>query len=125
MHFVSTSSVFLSHKDSIKTKFSDHEYYPKVVTNIGSDVWIGDGVYVKAGVTIGHGAVIGMGAVVTKDVPPYAVFAGNPAKLIRYRFDQSVIEKLLEIAWWDFSDKKIKKYAHLFKNPDAFIKEVK
>ena len=82
MHFVSTSPAFLSHKDSVKKKFAKFDYLPLFRTTIGSDVWIGEGAFIKAGINIGHGAVIGMGAVVTKDVPPYAIFAGNPVKLI-------------------------------------------
>lgn len=70
MHFVSTSPVFLSHKDSVKTKFARHDYLPMVRTRVGHDVWIGEGAFIKAGVCIGTGAVVGMGAVVTKDVPP-------------------------------------------------------
>lgn len=68
---------------------------------IGSDVWIGTGAVIKRGVKIGHGAVIGAGALVTSDVPPYAVVAGLPARLIRYRFDERTIERLLTTKWWN------------------------
>lgn len=74
---------------------------------IGNDCWIGDRVTILAGVTIGDGAVIGTGSVITKDVPPYAIVGGNPAKLIKYRFDDDTIRKLLAIKWWDWSDKKV------------------
>jgi len=70
-------------------------------TKIGNDVWIGSNVVVLAGVTIGDGAVIGAGAVVTKDVEPYAVMAGNPARLLRYRFPPEIVDELLEYRWWD------------------------
>ena len=70
-------------------------------TAIGSDVWIGASCVILKGVTIGDGAVVGAGAVVTKDVEPYAIVAGNPASLIRYRFDQETIARLLAARWWD------------------------
>ena len=74
---------------------------------IGSDVWIGMNVLILSGVTVGDGAVIGAGSVVTKDIQPYAIVAGNPAKLIRKRFDQDTIDRLLEIKWWDWDAERI------------------
>lgn len=75
--------------------------------HIGNDVWTGMSAVVMSGVTIGDGAVIGSHSVIDKDVPPYAIVAGNPAKLIKYRFDESTIKKLLQIAWWDWPDAEI------------------
>lgn len=75
---------------------------------IGSDVWIGTNVLILSGVTIGHGAVLAAGAVVTQDVPPYAIVGGVPAKHIRYRFAPEQIERLLQIAWWEWPDDKIR-----------------
>ena len=68
---------------------------------IGNDVWIGSGAMILSGVTISDGAVIAARAVVTKDVPPYAIVAGNPALLVRYRFNEATIAALLETAWWE------------------------
>ncbi len=69
---------------------------------IGNDVWIGTESVILSGVEIGDGAVVGARSVVTKDVPPYAIAAGNPAKIIRYRFDEITIKKLMELKWWDW-----------------------
>ncbi len=74
---------------------------------IGNDVLIGANVIVLPGVTIGDGAVIGAGSVVTHDIPPYAVVAGVPARILRYRYSKEKIDKLLQIAWWDWDEKKI------------------
>lgn len=72
-------------------------------TVIGNDVWIGSGVYIKPGVRIGDGAIIGAGSVVTRDVPPYMIVGGTPAKLIRPRFPEPLIERLLAVAWWQYN----------------------
>jgi phosphonate metabolism protein (transferase hexapeptide repeat family) len=74
---------------------------------LGNDVWIGHGAVILPGVTVGTGAAVGAGAVVSKDVPPFAIVGGVPAKVIRYRFDEKVREKLLAIAWWDWSREKL------------------
>ncbi|MBE6021954.1 MAG: CatB-related O-acetyltransferase [Cellulosilyticum sp.] len=77
---------------------------------IGNDVWIGYEAIIMQGVTIGDGAIIGTRAVVTKDVPPYGVVGGVPAKLIKKRFDADTIERLLEIQWWNWEAAKVKAY---------------
>ncbi len=124
IHFVSTSPVFLSHRDSVKAKFAHHDFYEMPRTNIGHDVWIGFGARIRAGVNVGHGAVIGMGAVVTRDVAPYTVVAGNPAKKISQRFSNETIEKLLKSAWWDYSDKKLYQFGPFFNNPEVFLNQL-
>ena len=80
---------------------------------IGNDVWIGCRAIILSGVKIGDGAVIGAGAVVTKDVEPYAIVAGNPARLIGKRFDEEMIRKLLELKWWDWPIEKISRNLHI------------
>jgi chloramphenicol O-acetyltransferase type B len=74
---------------------------------IGNDVWLGYGSLILSGVTIGDGAVIGARAVVTKSVPPYAIVAGNPARLLRYRFSQQDVKRLLALQWWNWSDEQV------------------
>ncbi len=73
------------------------------VTTFGPDVWIGQGAFIKAGLTIGAGAIIGARATVLKDVPPYAVVVGTPARVVRLRFPEPIVERLLAIEWWRFS----------------------
>lgn len=80
---------------------------------IGSDVWIGSGANIVTGVKVGNGAVLGAGAVVVKDVPPYSIMGGVPARLIRYRFDEEICERLLRIAWWDWPREMVKQAAPL------------
>ena len=90
---------------------------------IGNDVWIGDGVTIMSGVTIGDGAVLANNSHIVKNVEPYSVVGGNPAKLIKYRFTQEQIAKLLEIKWWNWDDETINIYTPLLCNSDidAFI----
>jgi acetyltransferase-like isoleucine patch superfamily enzyme len=78
---------------------------------IGSDVWIGLGARIVGGVTIGHGAVIAAWSTVTKDVPPYTLVAGNPARPMRRRFDDATIDALLRIAWWEWSEDVVRQRA--------------
>jgi acetyltransferase-like isoleucine patch superfamily enzyme len=76
---------------------------------IGHDVWIGHGACILSGVTIGHGAVVAARAVVTKDVPPYTIVGGNPARALHRRFDEPVVEALLELAWWDWPERRVRR----------------
>ena len=88
---------------------------------IGNDVWIGERALIKAGVHIGNGAVIGMGSIVTHDVLPYEIVGGNPAKHIRFRFENEVINKLEEMKWYDWDEKKLKEKASQIMNVNSFI----
>lgn len=121
----STSPAFYSGKDSIKAKFSYHIRPNVMPTIIGNDVWIGENVLIKGGITISDGAVIGMGAVVTKNVGPYEVWAGNPAKFIKKRFDDSLIDLYMKNKWWNCKEEIIKVAARFVKEPSMFIDEIR
>ena len=97
-------------------------YYPKKGDiEVGNDVWIATEATIMPGVKIGHGAIIGAKAVVTKDVPPYHIVAGNPASIIKKRFDNDVIEKLLEIEWWNWVNEDVVKNAYLIVGKDIDV----
>lgn len=86
------------------------EWPHKGDTVIGNDVWIGYGATLMPGVQVGDGAIVAAQAVVTKSVPPYAVVGGNPAQIIRYRFDEATVEALLEIQWWHWEIERITRH---------------
>ncbi|MCC5832276.1 MAG: CatB-related O-acetyltransferase [Chlamydiales bacterium] len=90
-----------------ESAFSPDEFPMKGDILVGSDVWFGYGALIMPGVKIGHGSIVAAGTVVKKEVPPYAVVAGNPGKVVKFRFDQVTIDRLLEIAWWDWDIEKI------------------
>lgn len=85
---------------------------------IGNDIWIGINCIIMDGVMIGDGAIVAAGSIVTKDVPPYALVGGVPAKIIKYRFSEEMINRLLEIKWWNLSDEEITKVLPLFHTKD-------
>jgi virginiamycin A acetyltransferase len=100
------------------------KYPTKGDTTIGNDVWIGHHAVIMPGIRIGDGAMIGSYSIVTKNVEPYAVVAGNPAKLIRKRYPDEVIEKLLNIRWWDWSADKISRNLEFLTGNDiAFLEK--
>lgn len=121
IEWVSTSSVFHKWENILKKNFSRHEYDIFSKTRIGNDVWIATNSMIKAGVSISDGAIIGMGSVVTKNVGPYEIWAGNPAKCIRKRFDDETIKLLLDMKWWDLSDENLTEKAKYFNNVNSLV----
>lgn len=111
-------------KFDLEGKFEDGMPYTKGDIVIGNDVWIGTGVTILSGVTIGHGAVIAAGAMIVKDVEPYALVGGTPARIIRFRFNEKQIKLLLEIKWWDWTHQRVIKNISLLSsnNISDFIK---
>jgi acetyltransferase-like isoleucine patch superfamily enzyme len=120
--FVSTHPIFFSTKKQVGITFADKDYFQEEKgIKIGNDVWIGANVIILDGVTIGDGAIIGAGAVVTKDVPPYSIYGGVPAKLIRYRFEQKTIDFLVKFKWWNKDEEWLKTNFQDFHNIDTFL----
>ena len=106
-----------------EAKFEEHitAKGSKYFVEIGNDVWIGNNVLIMDGVTIGDGAIIAAGAVVNKDVPPFAIVGGLPAKFIKWRFNQDQIEALNKLQWWKKDMKWLQENAGLFEDIDCFI----
>lgn len=120
LDWVSTSPIFHSGKNILRKNFSELKYKAYDLTVIGNDVWIGEGVLIKSGIKIGDGAVIGAKSLVTKNVEPYSVVGGIPAKEIRKRFSSDIIEELLNFKWWDLSDDELETIATTFNDIDEF-----
>lgn len=115
---LSSSPIFTEKHNGTGHSWTDKDFYlPHKRTVIGNDVWIGYRALVRGGVSVGNGAVIGAGAVVTKDIPPYAIVGGIPAKVIRFRFSEDTIKLLEELKWWEIEDEMLKKNISLFQRP--------
>lgn len=120
--FVSTHPIFFSVLKQTQITFADKNYFEEFAEiEIENDVWVGANTIILDGVKIGNGAIIAAGSVVTKDVPPYAIVGGVPAKIIRYRFDQRQIEKLLEIKWWNMDVEVLKRNFKIFHSVNNFM----
>ena len=123
MEWVSTSPAFYHGRDSIPKDLASLDYDPAPAeTVIGNDVWIGAGTFIRPGVTVGNGAVVGMGSVVTRDVAPYTIVAGNPARVIRTRFPEELCRRLDASCWWDRDPAFLKEHSHLMDRPEEFLR---
>ncbi len=123
--FVSTHPIFystLGQSNPVIVEKNLFDEFPR--TTIGNDVWIGARVILKTGVKIGDGVIVAAGSVVVKDVEPYSIVGGVPAKVIRYRFTHDEIEKLKQSKWWLKDLDWLRRNKHLFTSIDSFIKEV-
>lgn len=114
--WISTHPIFYSTKKQAGITFSDNDYFQELLpVNIGNDVWVGANAIVLDGVTVGDGAIVAAGAVVTRDVEPYSVVGGVPAKLIKKRFCNKDIENLLIIRWWEWPKELLRQHASNFR----------
>lgn len=121
---VSTSPMFYSTARQNGISLSEEDKMQESLpTTIGNDVFIGANVTVLDGVKIGDGVVIGAGAVVTKDVPPYAIAVGVPARVVKYRFDESVIQRLQRKEWWNGPEEEFKRVERYFWDMERFLSE--
>ena len=120
MNCISTYPFYII-EDWNESKPNDEAYKFKGNTIIGNDVWIGQGSSILPGVKIGDGAIIGYNSVVSKNIPSYSIAAGNPCKVIKYRFDKQTIKELEKLKWWDLPTDKIKQIMNWLKSTD--IKE--
>ncbi len=122
---LSTSPIFTEkHNGTRNSWVKNSTVYPFQRVKVGNDVWIGTRAMIMGGVTIGDGAIIGAGAIVTKDVPPYAIVAGVPAKIIRYRYSADVIDILEKIQWWNNNPDFLKQHLDLFQCDNICVSDL-
>ena len=121
-HFITTFPAFYSTFKQCQITFSDKNYYKEIGNiQIGNDVWIGNGAVIMDDVTIGDGSIIAAGAIVTKNVDPYSIVGGVPARLIRKRFNEMEIRSLLHFKWWEKDFEWLNDNSALFRNPAVFF----
>lgn len=135
--YASSSPIFSASKAMVETYISNEQFLPyygldeKITYQnkdwdavIGNDVWIGSRSILLGAITIGDGAIIGAGSIVTQSIPPYAIVAGNPAQIIKYRFPQETITQLLQTQWWNKEEDWLRKNASLFSDVNSLLSKL-
>jgi len=125
---ISTSPIFQLKRNATGVSWTERDYSPNILdtpeTILEADVWVGSNAIIMPGLTLHIGCVIGAGSVVTHDVPPFAIVAGVPARILRYRFPAEIIERLMEIKWWDLPDEEITRVRDLFHIPNPTLEDL-
>ena len=123
---LSTSPIFTERVNGTGHEWTkNNNLNPYSPVEIGNDVWIGERAIIMGGVKVGDGVVIGAGAIVTRDIPPYAIVVGVPAKIKRYRFNEDIISYLEKLQWWNMSEKQLKNNIHYFQGERIDISELR
>jgi len=129
LHYISTSPIFTQTINALQEKWVEKNVFihksEEERVYLGNDVWVGSHALINGGVRIGNGACIAAGAVVVKDVPPYAIVGGVPARIIRYRFSEEIINLLEELQWWNLPESILKKHIALFQKENLTVDELK
>lgn len=123
-HSFKGMSTYFVAKHLLNAKDKNQGIYSNGPIRIGNDVWIATQCVILSGVTIGNGAIVAANTVVNKDVPPYAIVGGTPAKVIGYRFEQPIIDKLQELSWWDWDQPTLEKHRHLFLQEEISLEDL-
>lgn len=128
LQYMSTSPIFTQTKNALQEMWIEKDVFEYKSAEerayLGNDVWVGSHALINGGVHIGNGACVAAGAVVVKDVPPYAIVGGVPAKIIRYRFPEDVIAKLEELKWWDMPEEDLKGHIHIFQKENMTVEDL-